>query len=393
MENFTLFGIFLEGLLSFLSPCVLPLLPLYMSYLAGEDKTIDEEGKASYKTGKVFITTLFFVLGISLTFALLSLSVNFLKSYIESYKEVISIIGGTLLVIFGLHDTGLIHIDILDKQLKPKLDLKLQHMNFFKAFLLGFVFSLGWSPCIGPMLSNAILMASTSASGYLYIVLYGLGLVIPFLITGLLTSKILNFFAEKKKLMKWVMIVAGVIMICFGSYMIYEAAKNINSYKNLGSVAQGQEEEDLSSMSAEELEAYVCSYDFHDQDGKLVHLEDYKGKYLMLNFTATWCTYCVQEIPDYYEFSKNEEVECLYVMSPLVSNEENVDGIKAFLEEKDIKLKTIIDEECILFTYCGIQSFPTTFILNEDGHFVCYTSGMMGVESFESFLQYAKDMQ
>ena len=97
--DITLVGIFLEGLLSFLSPCVLPLLPLYMSYLAGADKTVDEEGNVKYKTGKVFISTVFFVLGICLTLALLAVSVNLIKQFLDDYSDIISIICGTILII------------------------------------------------------------------------------------------------------------------------------------------------------------------------------------------------------------------------------------------------------------------------------------------------------
>ena len=122
-------GIFLEGLLSFFSPCVLPLIPLYMSYLAGENRQTDEEGKVTYQKGKVFLSTFFFVLGICLTFVLLSLSMNALSSVLERYAKVISIIGGTLLIIFGLHECELIHIDILNKELKPKIKLSLQKIT------------------------------------------------------------------------------------------------------------------------------------------------------------------------------------------------------------------------------------------------------------------------
>ena len=190
--DISLVGIFLEGLLSFLSPCVLPLLPLYMSYLAGDNKTTDEEGNVKYNKLDIFLSTFCFVLGICVTFALLALAIDSVKDYISNYSEIISIIGGTLVIVSGLHEVGIIHIDVLNKEAKLKVNLHLEKMSFFKAFLLGLVFSIGWSPCIGPMLANALLLAASNSLGYLYIVAYGLGLVIPFLITGLLTSFILN---------------------------------------------------------------------------------------------------------------------------------------------------------------------------------------------------------
>lgn len=371
--DITLIGIFLEGILSFLSPCVLPLLPLYMSYLAGEDKDIDENGNVKYKTGKVFITTIFFVLGICFTLTLLAVSVNFIKQFIEDYSDIISIVFGTVLIIFGLHEFGIIHIDVLDSDSRFKVKLNLKDMNFFKAFLLGFIFSLGWSPCIGPMLANALMLAATSATGIYYIVAYGLGLVIPFLITGLLTSTILNFINTKKNIMKYILKVAGVIMICFGMYMIYNASSSIIQYKN----------------KSTDQEKYFMNYEFEDQYGNTVKLSDYKGKYVMLNFTATWCTYCASEAPDYLQYSKSQdEVVCLYVMCPQVSYCSK-DDIKQFALD-NYELTTIIDETGELSMYCGIQGYPTLYVISPDSKLLGYASGALNVEMFNNILESAK---
>lgn len=376
----SLLATFFEGILSFLSPCVLPLLPLYMSYLAGDNKTVDEDGKVKYKTGKVFITTLCFVLGICLTFSLLAISVDYIKDYIEVYSEIISIISGTLLIIFGLHNVGLIHIDVLDKQLKLKLNLHLDKMNFIKAFLLGFVFSLGWSPCIGPMLASAIMMAATNPQGYMYIVVYGLGLVIPFLITGLLTSTVLNFFNNKKSLMKWVLRIAGIIIICFGIYMIYDGSNKIVKSKTI----------EESSSEKTDIQTYLYNHEFIDQNGNKVKLDDYKGKYIFLNFSTTWCTYCNEERPEYIKFNDNDEVECLYVMSP--SQEYTSTALEEHFKQNDIPLTTIIDSEDVLFYYCRIQSFPTVYVISPTGEFLTYFSGVLGLDGFNSLLEYSKDL-
>lgn len=375
MDFKLLSGVFLEGILSFLSPCVLPLIPLYMSYLSGEDKIVDENGNVKYNSTKVFITTLFFVLGISLTFVLLALSINSIKDYLNNYKEIIMIVGGTLLIIFGLHEFGLININVLNKELKVKLDLKLNKMNFIKAFLLGFVFSLGWSPCIGPLLSNAIILASSESSGYLYILAYGLGLVIPFLITGLFTSSVLNFINSKKNIVKYVSKIAGVLLILYGSYMIYNSAKDIYTLKN------SDKEFDLGS--------YLINYELKDIDGNSVRLKDYKGKYVFLNFTTTWCPYCKSEIPEFEKFAKNEEVTCLFVMSPL--NETNgIEDIKKHIEDNDVKLNTIIDEDRILFYYLQISGYPITFVISPEGQFITYVSGALNYDGFNQMLEYVK---
>lgn len=372
--DITLIGIFLEGLLSFLSPCVLPLLPLYMSYLAGEDKTVDEDGSVKYNTGKVFVSTIFFVLGICLTLALLAVSVNLIKQYLDEYKDIISIICGTVLIIFGLHETGIIHINVLDFEAKFKVNLHLDKMNFIKAFLLGFIFSLGWSPCIGPMLANALMLAATQASGYLYIVAYGLGLVIPFLLTGLLTTSILNFFNSKKSTLKWVLRIAGIIMICFGIYMISNASRNIIMDKN----------------KTNDTEKYYMNYEFKDQNGKKLVLDDYKGKYIILNFTTTWCTYCHQEMSEYLKYSESvDDVVCLYVMSTVNSGVSN-DELLKYIDE-NIKLRVLIDENAELTNYCGVSGYPTKFVISPDGKFLGYASGAMNEDGLRLIIESAKN--
>lgn len=373
--EFSLVGIFLEGLLSFLSPCVLPLLPLYMSYLAGEDKTVDENGNVTYKKGKVFVSTFFFVLGICLTLGLLAVSVNLIKQFLDDYSDIISIICGTVLIIFGLHELGIIHIDILDSDKRFKVNLHLDKMNFIKAFLLGFIFSLGWSPCIGPMLASALMLAATQTSGYLYIVAYGLGLVIPFLLTGLLTTSILNLINSKKDIMKWVLKIAGIIMICFGVFMIYNASENIIDAKE----------------SANNPLSSIMKQEFEDQYGNEIVLSDYKGKYVILNFTTTWCTYCMQEQPYYLEYSKQvDDVVCLYVMSPSTSGVSKEKLIEHAKEE--MELPVVIDENNVLMSAFGISGYPTKFIISPDSKVIGYVSGMRDTAGFEKLIETAKEM-
>lgn len=373
MNNLSLIGIFLEGLLSFLSPCVLPLLPLYMSYLAGADKITDEQGNVKYKTSKVFISTLFFVLGICFTLALFAISVNVISNFLNNYKEIISIICGTVLIIFGLHEMGVIHIDVLDTDARFKINLHLEKMNFIKSFLLGFVFSLGWSPCIGPMLANALMLVASESLGYLYIVAYGLGLVIPFLITGLLTSKVLNFINSKKDIMKWVLKIAGIIMICFGIYMIGNGSSKLTDYK----------------VRTTDTQTYLLTHKFEDKNGKSIRLSDYKGKYVIVNFTTTWCSYCAQEVDDYLQFSKeNDDVVCLYAMSPSSSGVPKDELVK--FANEHYELNVLIDEGDELATYCNINGYPTKLVIASDGTMLGCQSGALTKDTLDEIMGYVR---
>ena len=375
--NITLLGIFLEGILSFLSPCVLPLLPLYMSYLVGDDKTVDENGNIKYKTINVFLSTLCFVLGICLTFTLLSLAVNSLISYIKDYSEIISIIGGTIIIIFGLHQLGIIHIDLLNKEFKLKVNLHLEKMSFFKAFLLGFVFSLGWSPCIGPMLANALLLAATSSEGYLYLIAYCLGLIIPFLITGLLTSTVLNLIKNKKNIFKWILKIAGIVLIIFGLYMIITSSKQIVTYKKQIT------EEDQS------IEDIIYNLEFVDQNGNKVKLSDYDDKYIFVKFSATWCTYCHQEKDDYLDFASKNDCICLYAMN--TSSDSSIETITNYVKENNINIPVFIDDGTFA-SYCGISSYPTLLIFGPNRKCLTGYPGMMERELFDQIYEYAKQL-
>lgn len=371
--NITYFAIFLEGLLSFLSPCVLPLLPLYMSYLAGNNKTVDESGNVKYDQIKVFFTTLFFVLGICLTFIVLSFSIGKISEVIKDYSLVISIIGGTLLIIFGLHELGIIKISVLDKEYKLNINLHLENMSNTKAFLLGLLFSIGWSPCIGPMLSNALLMASTSSDGYLYLVAYGLGLIIPFLITGLVTTQVLNFFKKKKGIINTVIKISGIVLICFGAYMISDSSKKIS-----GLIEKPDDQYDITNVV------------FKDFNGKDIRISDYKGKYLFINFSATWCTYCNEEMSEFERFASENDVECIYAYSPI--NERSENAINDFIKEKNPSIRVLIDDSGALFRYCSVTSFPQTYVIDPDGEFLAYLPGATDVDGFIDLFNFAKEL-
>lgn len=367
----SIFALFLEGLLSFLSPCVLPLVPLYMSYLSINAKEVDEQGNVKYKTFKVFLMTLFFVLGISTIFLILALSIDVVKPFIDSYSEVVSIVGGTIIIIFGLNATGLIHIDVLNNEKRLNVNINKSKMSYFKAYLLGLLFTFAWSPCIGPLLASAILIASSEDLGSLYLLVYALGLVIPFLLTGLFTTKLLEFFKNKKDLFKYVMVVAGIIMIIYGGYMVYNSSKDIIAYKN-----------NTNSVSSNKIEGT-----FVDQNGNKIKFDDYKGKYVFINYTTTWCTYCKAEIPDYLDFSKNgDDYVCLYVMSPLTSGE-GVDSIKKYISDNNIDIPVIIDEEEIIYSKFVPDGYPIIYVLNKDGEYIGYFQGATNIDGFNQLIE------
>lgn len=220
VSDISAFASFLEGVLSFFSPCVLPLLPVYFSFLSGGNAERDENGEIIYKRSKVVINTLFFVLGISLTFFILSLGVKGVGKVFSSNSQLFSIIGGTIVIIFGLWQLVFYGTKYGAKREK-RINLNTNRAKGpLLSFLLGFSFSFSWTPCIGPILSSVIIMASSSVKGEIYLLLYALGFTIPFILLAFFTSSLLSFFQKYKRVVKYTVRIGAIVMILLGIMMI-----------------------------------------------------------------------------------------------------------------------------------------------------------------------------
>ncbi|MDD6840309.1 MAG: cytochrome c biogenesis protein CcdA, partial [Spirochaetales bacterium] len=211
---------FLEGILSFFSPCVLPLLPVYFSFLSGGNAERNENGEIIYKKSKVVINTLFFVLGISLTFFILSLGVKGVGKIFSTNSHLFSIIGGALIIVFGLWQLVFYGTKYGAKKEK-RININTNRAKGpLLSFLLGFSFSFSWTPCIGPILSSVLIMASSSIKGEIYLLLYALGFTLPFILLAFFTSSLLSFFQKYKRVVKYTVRIGAIVMILLGIMMI-----------------------------------------------------------------------------------------------------------------------------------------------------------------------------
>lgn len=386
--------VFIQGALSFLSPCVLPLLPLYVSYLAGGAGEDDGKGGVRYPRRRVFINTLFFVLGISFAFFLLGMGLSALGTFFRNYQVWFARISGLIIILFGLYQLGLGKRAMLLEQ-EHRLPFRLDKvaMNPATALVLGFTFSFAWTPCVGPALSSVLLMASSSgssAAGFLLIGLYTLGFALPFLAVGLFTGTVLNFFRSHQSIVRWTVKLGGVLLIVMGVLTITGAAGSLSA----GLAAQEPAASQESAASQEEERPSVPAPDFTltDQFGESHTLSDYQGKIVFLNFWATWCSPCKSEMPDiqalYEAHGGNaEDLVVLGVAQPGVGREGSSEDIADFLAEGGYTYPVVMDEDGSVFAQYGIQAFPTTFMISSDGTVYGYVEGAISAEIMEDIVR------
>lgn len=220
---------FIAGLLTFVSPCVLPIIPAYISFIAGA--SIDELKNNAKSAKKTFFTALFFVLGFSAVFVILGASATLLGNFLGKNKDIIRWVGGIIVIIFGLHLSGLFTIPFLNYQKKIQLgNLKISYLG---AFLIGITFAAGWTPCIGPILSSILILASTQGKmfqGIMLLLFYSLGIGIPLLITALFINWALSVFAAIKKYYRIIEILSGVILVVIGIIILTGNFNRLTGY-------------------------------------------------------------------------------------------------------------------------------------------------------------------
>ena len=212
MTENLLIGAFLGGLISFLAPCVLPIIPGFLAYLAGASTT--ETGS---KRKEIFINSIFFVLGFSLIFALLGVLLNTLLEGIAYDVQIwLSRIGGVMIIFFGLYLVGLIKIPFLEREYKFGVKTKFKS-RYATSFLFGLAFAAGWTPCVGPALGVILGLAATEpGSAFILLLTYALGLGIPFLIVGAFTGQAAEFINRHVVGLAYLNIVFGIILLGLG---------------------------------------------------------------------------------------------------------------------------------------------------------------------------------
>lgn len=220
LEELSLTTAFLGGLISFLSPCVLPLLPVYLSLITGLSTTEISRGGSKLK---ILLYTLIFISGFSVIYIAMGLGTSLIADFFLDHGEIWRTIGGVFLILFGGLLIGIIRSGILMREFR--FNIKLQKIGSpIGAFLVGVGFAAGWSPCIGPILGSILISSSMSGSTWQSLKMlsaYSLGLAIPFLISSLLIDSAMRYLRKYLGLFRWINYILGVILIVIGVTMVF----------------------------------------------------------------------------------------------------------------------------------------------------------------------------
>ena len=220
-ETITWYAAFFAGIISFFSPCVLPLIPAYFTFITG--LSLDElTGDQNRETRiKVIISTIAYIAGFSTVFVILGASASLAGGVIEEYRDIIRIVGGIVIIIFGIHLTGLLQIPGL--HFEKRIHMNKKPLHIFGTFLIGMAFGAGWSPCIGPLLGSILIIASNQETvwhGIGLLSLFSAGMAIPFLLISVFINYILVFLKRMSKVIKYINMVAGVLLILLGVALV-----------------------------------------------------------------------------------------------------------------------------------------------------------------------------
>lgn len=211
----------LAGLLSFFSPCILPLIPAYFTFITG--LSLDEltHARSTAVRLRVVLATLSYVLGFSLVFILMGASASLLGSTVFEYRDWIRIIGGVVIIALGIHLTGLVRFRTLE--FEHRLQIRKKPLHVLGIFLVGMAFGAGWSPCIGPLLGSILIVAGnqeTVTSGIGLLAVYAAGLAIPFLLLSIFIDSLLGFIKKASWSIKYINVTAGVLLLIMGLLLV-----------------------------------------------------------------------------------------------------------------------------------------------------------------------------
>jgi cytochrome c-type biogenesis protein len=424
--------VFVAGLISFLSPCVLPLVPGYVSMLSGVGVDQLKEGQGS--TSKLLSSALSFVVGFSAVFITMGATASAVGQFLLKNRNLLAPIAGALIILFGLHLIGwLVKISVrvgvivgvilvaigafltfrasalqflkpvhfyaasLIFLFGPSLTRWLNrdvHMNnvggnqpgMVSGFLLGFAFALGWTPCIGPILTTVLAIAATRekvTEGVILLTLYSAGLAIPFLLTAVGIGRFMKFYQKFRRHLHTVEVFSGVLLLAIGGLIFMNGLTFISGH------IQGLNPEVLidrfmphgAGAPAATSHASLApepDVTFKNLTGGEVPLSSLKGKVVLLNFWATWCEPCRSEIPVLIGLQDRYSAQG-FTMLGASMDEDGVKAVDPFIhttefnvagQQRTMDYPIVLGSDAITDKFGGLLGMPTSYLISRDGKIV-----------------------
>jgi len=392
MTNISIPIAFLAGLASFLSPCVLPLVPGYLSLISGV--SLDQLRNAGQESRSlrrgVIINSLAFNAGLSLIFVSLGAAAGLIGSAVLS-SIWIRVAGGVVIIAFGFQMLGLLQLRMLYKDTRVFSDRK-PH-GPLGSLVLGIAFAAGWTPCIGPILGGIIGLAATSGgwrSGLFLSSFYAAGLAVPFLLTGLAINHFLVFYSRFRKHLHKVEVFSGLALILIGGAIASGYATRLASSR-LASMLPNLEarirpaEGGVQVVADGEALEQAPQLELETVDGKTLNLESLHGHVVLLNFWATWCGPCRDEIPELNSLEHDFSDSGLKVIG--VSWDDSGEGIRQFQTEIPQDYTVALGGENLQAQFAGIRSLPATIVIDREGRIRQKIIGARDKKGFASVVE------
>ena len=384
---------FAGGLLSFLSPCVLPLVPGYLSLMSGVsiDHLKGEGGSRSAARRAVIINSIAFNCGLSVIFLALGATAGLLGSAIITNVWV-RIIGGLVIIVFGLHLIGLLKIKYLYRDTRQFSSEKPR--GVLGSLTLGIAFAAGWTPCIGPILGGIIGLAATSGGwkgGLMLSAFYSAGLAVPFLVTGLGINQFLSFYSKFRRHLHKVEVVSGIILILIGALVMTNRVTLLASSRLAGWLPNlesrlkfGEPSPQTGTSTSGKSFPSAPDVQFTKLDGSALRLKEMRGRVVVLNFWATWCIPCRAEIPSLSAMQKDFDSRGLSVIG--VSYDDTPDLIQQFQKDIPQSYQIVLGGREV-GAELPASPLPTTYIIDREGRIRDKMIGERSRAAFEAAIK------
>ena len=352
----TVFG---AGLLSFFSPCILPVLPVYVAFLATDADAAD------IGPARKLARTLAFVGGLSAAFFVLGLAGGALGSVLSS--PFFTIACGLVVIVLGLFYAGALNIPLLEREVRLKLPEGLNVRSLAGAFVLGLVFSVAWTPCVGPVLASVLALSANTGgalAGGALLLVYAAGLAIPFVVIALASDVLLTKIRALGPYLDKIKIAGGVALVLLGLWMVFS---------QVNSLVQQTQQAKATGSATVVAAPDEADFDFtlSDINGETVHFADLRGTPVYLEFWGTWCSVCMANLDNFAaladEYNTVGTVRVLSVVVPGRNGEMSEDDFVTWAKGQGLDFPILLDSTAELTRAAEVSGFPTSFLFDADG--------------------------